>query len=91
VRLMATLVDHYLQEMAVSIRKVEESEEMYRDVVAQYHASFDRTVTADYKAASDLRLQQAIGDGAFYRSRATMYATAAVAVQMDEQRQRGAL
>jgi hypothetical protein len=91
VRLMATLADHYLQEMAVSIRKVEVSEQDYKSVIDEYQAVHGETVTADYKAASDQRLQQAIGDGAFYRSRATMYATAAVAVQMDEQRQRGAL
>lgn len=88
---MATLVDHYLQEMAESIVKVEESERIYRDVVALYQYAYGETVTADYKAADDPRLRQAVGDGAFYRSRATMYATAAVAVQLDEQRKRGAL
>lgn len=88
---MATLVDHYLQEMAVSIRKVEVSEQDYKSVIDEYQASHGETVTADYLAADDPRLRTAVGDGAYYRSRATMYATAAVAAQMDEQRQRGAL
>lgn len=85
-----SIVNHYLREMVGSIRDVEKSEQVYRDVVAEWQEKCGRTVTADYKAADDPRLRQAIGDGAFYRSRATMYATAAVAVQMDEQRQRGA-
>lgn len=89
-KVMATLVDHYLQEMAESIVEVEESEAAYRAIVARHHAEFGPGILAEQKAATHPALLQAIGDGAYYRSRATMYATAAVAVQMDEQRQRGA-
>jgi hypothetical protein len=88
---MASLIDHYLQEMAVSVVDAEESERVYREVRDEYYASFDHTVTAEFKAATDPRLQKAIGDGQYFRARATMYATAAVAVQLDEQRKRGAL
>lgn len=84
-------IDHYLTEMHASIAQAEQSEHTYAAVVDCYADKYGPGVTADFKAASDPRLQKAIGDGVYYRDRATMYATAAVAAQMDEQRQRGAL
>lgn len=83
---MASLLDHYLQEMAESIVKVEKSEETFRAVVAGYEHAHGPGVVADYKAADDVRLRTAVGDGAFYRSRASMYASAATALMLDSQR-----
>jgi hypothetical protein len=83
----ADRLGHYLTEMLVSISEVEQSERTYRALVDCYEEKYGEGTTADFKAASDPRLQKAVGDGAFFRSRATMYACAATAVMLDEQRQ----
>ena len=90
-KVMATLVDHYLQEMAESIVEVEESEAAYRACVQRHRDEFGPGILAEQKAATHPAVLKAIGDGAFYRSRATMYAAAATAILLDEQRKRGAL
>ena len=79
---MATPLDHCLQQMTESIVNAERSEQTYREIVAEYVAACGPGVTADYRAADDPRLRTAIGDGAFYRSKATMYATAATALML---------
>lgn len=88
-KVMASLVDQYIEEMHESIRQVKASERTFAAVVACYQDKYGKTVTADYKAADDPRLRTAVGDGAYYRSRATMYASAATALMLDEQRKRG--
>lgn len=78
-------VDHYLWEMADSIARVEKSEADYRTVVRLHDEKYGEGVTSDYKAATHPELQRAVGDGAFYRSRAQMYGTAAIALMLHEQ------
>ena len=85
---MTDIVKHYLAEMIDSIHKVERSEQLYRDTVQRHRDELPVSeIIAEQRAASHPLVQQAIGDGAFYRSRATMYACAATAVMLDEQRQ----
>lgn len=79
------LLDHYLREMADSIQRVEKSEVDYRTVVRLHDERFGEGVTSDYKAATHPELQRAVGDGAFYRSRAQMYSNAAIALILHEQ------
>ena len=89
---MTDIVKHYLAEMIESIYRVEQSEALYRDTVQRHKDELKvPVIIAEQRAASHPLVQQAIGDGAFYRSRATMYACAATAVMLDERRQRGAL
>lgn len=86
-KVMASLTDHYLQQMAESIVASEESEQLYRDTVQRHRDELKVSpIIAEQRAASHPLVQQAIGDGAYYRSRATMYATAAVAAMLDLQR-----
>jgi hypothetical protein len=81
------IVDHYLSEMIASIVNVEQSEQLYHDTVQRHRDELPYSgIIAEQRAASHPLVQQAIGDGAFYRSRATMCATAAVAAMLDAQR-----
>jgi hypothetical protein len=81
----ATLLDHYLWHMADSIAKVEDSEDVYAAVVQAHHDKFGAGVIADQKAATHPDLQQAVGDGGFYRDRAQTYALGAIALMLHEQ------
>lgn len=86
-RVMATLLDHYLQEMAESIVKAEKAEASYAAITNAYTEQFGPGVTADYKAADDPLLRQAIGDGSYYRDRGQTYALGAIALILDKQRE----
>lgn len=81
------LLDHYMYEMADSIRRSEATEHSFKDVVARHQDRFGQTVTADFRAATHPELKQAIGDGAFYRDRAKTYGIAALAL-MEHRKQR---
>lgn len=87
-KVMASLLDHYMQEMAESIVKAEKSEQTYKALVACYADTFGPGVTADYKAADDVRLQTAISDGAYYRDRSQTYALGAIALMLHEQQEK---
>lgn len=85
-KVMATLLDHYMEEMAQSIAYVESSEGRYAGVVQAYKAKFGDNVIAEQRAASHPDLLQAIGDGSYYRDRAQTYALGAIALMLHEQR-----
>lgn len=87
-KVMATLLDHYLQEMAGNIHAFEQTEVVYKRVVdahvEQYPAS---RIIAEQRAATHPEVQQAIGDGAWHRDKAKVYALGAIALMLHEQRQ----
>lgn len=84
-KVMASLLDHYMQEMAQSIAYVESSEGRYSAVVQAYKDKFGDNVIAEQRAATHPDLQQAVGDGSYYRDRAQTYALGAIALMLHEQ------
>lgn len=71
-------LDHFLAEHAKSLRKFEAAERRYDAVTAAYRDKHGDTVTADYRAATDPRLKQAIADCAYYRDRSMLYGISAL-------------
>lgn len=86
-KVMASLLDHYLQEMAGNVLAMEQTEVVYKRVVdahiEQYPAS---RIIAEQRAATHPDVQQAVGDGAWYRDKAKVYALGAIALMLHEQR-----
>lgn len=79
------LLNHYLRGMATSIKAWEESEGVYAAVVAAYKAKYPRSeILAEQRAATHPDLRTAVGDGAFYRDRASTYGLAAIALMLHE-------
>lgn len=79
----ATL-QHYLDEVRLSIKRSEESEATYRTRVDQHIAQAATIpgrskVDAEVRASSDAIVRGAASDGAFYRDRAQTYALAFLA------------
>ena len=77
-----SLLNHYMWSMAKCITGFENTETIYKAVVKEYEAKHGPGVTADYAAADDPRLRQAIGDGGWYRDKAQTYALGAIALML---------
>lgn len=77
-RQRARALDHFLTRHAESLRKFEAAEKRFNDITAAYRAKHGDTVEADFNAANDSRLRQAMADCAYYRDRAQLYATSAL-------------
>jgi hypothetical protein len=81
------MIDRYVWRACEAISNAEQSEVAYKSITGEYEAKHGPGVTADYAAADDPRLRQAIGDGSWYRSKAQTYALGAIALMLHEQRQ----
>jgi hypothetical protein len=81
------MIDRYVFRACEAIHNAEKTEVTYKNITEEYETKHGKGVTADYAAADDPRLRQAIGDGAWYRDKARTYALGAIALMLHEQRQ----
>jgi hypothetical protein len=66
-------LDHLIREHRAALTAVEKSERTYAGLVAAYQEKYGETVTADFKAADDPRLKQAIADGQYFDRKVLRY------------------
>ena len=72
----AEVIGRLLREHRSALAAVEQAERTYAAVVAGYREKFGDTVTADFKAKDDVRLQQALADAAWKDRQALRYGIA---------------
>lgn len=73
-----------IREHAAALAAVEKSERTYAGLVAAYQERYGRTVTADFKAADDVRLKQAIADGQYYDRKVLRYGVSIIVEVLTE-------
>lgn len=68
--------DHALNELSVSLDKFSQAEIQFTWTRERYVAKYGDTTDTQFALDKDLEYRQAIADCAYYRDRATMFATA---------------